>query len=259
MLAAERRGEILEKLHSEKRVIVSELSQFYEVSEETIRRDLERLEREGFAVKSYGGAVLNEDVSIELPFNIRRNKNASGKQKIAEIASSLVNDGDHLFLDARTTAIFLARALKNRKKLTIVTNSVEILIELGDVTGWSVYAAGGAIQKGYLCFHGSKCESMIRSFYMDWAFVSCKALNQVQGMMESQEVFPGTKLAMLESSRQRVLLADNTKFDQTAFAVTGNLRSAGIDLVITDKRPDDGWMEYFDQNEVRCLYPDSPA
>ena len=255
MLAAERRGEILEKLHAEKKVIVSELSQLYEVSEETIRRDLERLEKEGYAVKSYGGAVLNEDVSIELPFNIRRNKNVSGKQKMAEIAASLVKDGDHLFLDASTTAVFVAKTLKEKKNLTIVTNSVEILIELSEMSGWNVYATGGKIKEGYLSFSGSKCDDAIQSFYMDKALISCKALNRIQGMMESQEEFSNTKLSMLNASRKKILLVDNTKFDQTAFAVTGTLRSTGIHTVITDQKPDDAWIGYLRDLDIDCLYP----
>ena len=112
MLALERRNLILEKLQEEKRVVVSELSQLYSVSEETIRRDLDKLEKEGLATKSYGGAVINEDVGIDLPFNVRKNQNVQGKQKMAEIAASMVNDGDHIFLDASTTAVFVAKALK---------------------------------------------------------------------------------------------------------------------------------------------------
>ena len=88
MLALERRNLILEKLQTEKRVVVSELSQLYEVSEETIRRDLDKLEKEGLATKSYGGAVINEDVGIDLPFNVRKNQNVQGKQKMAEIAAA---------------------------------------------------------------------------------------------------------------------------------------------------------------------------
>ena len=114
MLALERRNLILEKLQEEKRVVVSELSQLYNVSEETIRRDLDKLEKEGLATKSYGGAVINEDVGIDLPFNIRKNQNVQGKQKMAEIAASMVNDGDHIFLDASTTAVFVAKALKEK-------------------------------------------------------------------------------------------------------------------------------------------------
>ena len=114
MLALERRNLILEKLQEEKRVVVSELSQLYSVSEETIRRDLDKLEKEGLATKSYGGAVINEDVGIDLPFNVRKNQNVQGKQKMAEIAASMVNDGDHIFLDASTTAVFVAKALKKK-------------------------------------------------------------------------------------------------------------------------------------------------
>ena len=110
MLALERRNLILEKLQNEKRVVVSELSQLYGVSEETIRRDLDKLEKEGLAIKSYGGAVINEDVSIDLPFNVRKNQNVVGKQKMAEIVASLVHDGEHLLLDASTTAVFVAKA-----------------------------------------------------------------------------------------------------------------------------------------------------
>ena len=120
MLALERRKLILDKLQAEKRVVVSELSQLYNVSEETIRRDLDKLEKEGLAIKSYGGAVINEDISIDLPFNVRKNQNVSGKQKMAEIAASLVNDGDHIFLDASTTAVFVAKALKGKERLTVI-------------------------------------------------------------------------------------------------------------------------------------------
>ena len=137
MLALERRNLILEKLQTERRVVVSELSQLYEVSEETIRRDLDKLEKEGLATKSYGGAVINENVSIDLPFNIRKNQNVGGKQKMAEIVAEMVQDGDHIFLDASTTAVFIAKALKDKERLTVITNSMEILIELSDVSGWN--------------------------------------------------------------------------------------------------------------------------
>ena len=110
MLAIERRNEILEKLQTDRRVVVSELSQLYDVSEETIRRDLEKLVNDGYAIKSYGGAVINENVNIELPFNIRKNRNILGKQRIAELVAGLVNDGDSIMLDASTTAEYIAKA-----------------------------------------------------------------------------------------------------------------------------------------------------
>ncbi len=82
MIAIERRNGILEKLQEDKKVVVGELSQLYKVSEETIRRDLERLEKEGLCTKSYGGAVLNENNNVEMPFNVRKKSNATGKFKL---------------------------------------------------------------------------------------------------------------------------------------------------------------------------------
>ena len=108
MLAIERRNAILEKLQAERRVVVSELSVLFDVSEETIRRDLEKLETEGLVIKSYGGAVLNENSNLDLPFNVRKNRNVLGKQKIAELVADIIRDGDHIFLDSSSTAVAIA-------------------------------------------------------------------------------------------------------------------------------------------------------
>lgn len=117
MLAVERRNLILEKLQEDKKVIVSELSQEFQVSEETIRRDLDKLDKDGLAVKSYGGAVLNENTSLDMPFNIRKKNNPAGKQKIAKIVETLIEDGDHIILDPSTTAVFIAKRSRPRNVL----------------------------------------------------------------------------------------------------------------------------------------------
>ena len=256
MLALERRNLILEKLQTERRVVVSELSQLYEVSEETIRRDLDKLEKEGLATKSYGGAVINENVSIDLPFNIRKNQNVGGKQKMAVIVAEMGQDGDHIFLDASTTAVFIAKALKDKERLTVITNSMEILIELSDVSGWNIISTGGVMKEGYLAFLGSRTEEVIRSYYVDKVFFSCKALDQEWGIMESQESFGTTKKAMIASGRKKILVVDSTKFDQTAFSVAGKLRD--LDVVVTDKRPSEKWLARFTNAEIECRYPKQP-
>lgn len=254
MLALERRNLILEKLQAEKRVVVSELSQLYNVSEETIRRDLDKLEKEGLAIKSYGGAVINEDLSIDLPFNVRKNQNVAGKQKMAEIAASMVKDGEHIFLDASTTAVFVAKALKDKERLTVITNSMEILLELSDVSGWNIISTGGVMKEGYLAFLGSKTDESIRSYYVDKVIFSCKALDHEWGIMESQEAFGSTKKAMMGSGRKKILVIDSTKFDQTAFSVAGSLRD--VDVVVTDRKPSDKWLDHFEELGITCRYPD---
>lgn len=253
MLALERRNLILDKLQKEKRVVVSELSQLYNVSEETIRRDLDKLEKEGLATKSYGGAVINDDISIDLPFNVRKNQNVTGKQKMAEIVASLVNDGEHICLDASTTAVFIAKALKEKERLTVLTNSMEILLELSDVSGWNIISTGGVMKEGYLAFLGSKTEEAISSYYMDKIIISCKALDLNRGLMESQEAFGSVKRKMITSGRKKILVVDNTKFDQTAFSVAGKFQD--IDVVVTNECPPEKWQEHFEELGIECIYP----
>ena len=130
MLAIERKNEILSILQKEQRVLVAELSTRYQVTEETIRRDLEKLEKEGFVKKTYGGAVLNKNSTIDMPLKIREKTNRKEKQKIAQTVASLIEDGESIMLDSSSTSLMIAQELKKKKKLTVITNSVEVLIEL---------------------------------------------------------------------------------------------------------------------------------
>lgn len=253
MLAVERRNLILEKLQEEKRVVVSELSQFFDVSEETIRRDLDKLDKDGLAVKSYGGAVLNEETNIDLPFNVRRKHNVKGKQKIAEIIASEIHDGDCIMLDASSTAIFVAKALKKKDRLTVITNSLEIVVELSDMPKWTVIASGGQVKEGYLALLGSRAVSSISDYNVDISVVSCKGFDMEKGFTDSNESLAKVKETMLKSARKRVLAVDSSKFGKIAFAKVGTLKD--IDLIVTDSRPEDQWLQLFEAREVPCIYP----
>ena len=162
---------------------------------------------------------------------------------MAEIVASLVHDGEHLLLDASTTAVFVAKALKEKERLTVITNSMEILLELADVSGWNIISTGGMMKEGYLAFLGSRTEEVIRSYFVDTVIFSCKALDENWGVMESQEAFGTAKRAMLDSGRKKILVVDNTKFDQTAFSVAGRLRD--VDIVVTDAKPSEKWLKLF--------------
>ncbi len=252
MLAAERRNLILEKLQEEHKVVVSELSALFEVSEETIRRDLDRLEREGFAVKSYGGAVLSENSSLDMPFNVRKKRNVTGKQIIGDLVEGLISEGEHIIIDPSTTAVSIVKALKNRRKLTVITSSVEVLIELSDVSGWNVICTGGTLWENYLTLVGARAADAIRSFYADKAIFSCKGIDLSRGITDSHEMLSQVKQAMLASARQKILAADHTKFDNVAFSRICELTE--VDVVVTDLRPSEQWLAFFEENGIQCLY-----
>ncbi len=252
MLAVERRNLILEKLQDEKKVVVSELSALFDVSEETIRRDLDKLDKEGLATKSYGGAVLNENTSLDMPFNVRKKRNMQGKQLIAELVSGLIQEGEHIIVDPSTTAVAIAKALKSRKRLTVITNSIEVLVELSDVSGWDIISTGGTMRENYLALVGPKATDVISSFHVDRAVISCKGLDMVHGITDSNEMFSQVKQTMLKSAKQRILAVDHTKFGNIAFSRIGEL--SAIDMVVTDVRPSEEWMEYFEEKGIECLY-----
>ena len=129
MLAIERKNEIMNKLKLEQRVLVSELAAHYGVTEETIRRDLDKLEKEGYATKTYGGAIWGNSTKTDLSDTIRNKTNVEAKNTIGELVAGLIEDGDHIMLDDSSTSLYIAKHLKDKKKITVITNSIEIVTE----------------------------------------------------------------------------------------------------------------------------------
>lgn len=191
MLAIERRNRILTILREERHVVVSELAKVFDVSEETIRRDLDKLEKEGHVVKTYGGAVISEGSEAELPYVIRKKANVEAKQKIADLAADLIMDGDTLILDASSTAVFIAQKIKSKKEITLITNSIEVLMELSDVTGWKILSTGGTLKERSCALVGSEAEESLSRFHVDKAFISCKGVDPPSRVLRQQRYARG--------------------------------------------------------------------
>ena len=255
MLAIERRNEILEKLQADRRVVVSELSQIYDVSEETIRRDLDKLAVDGFAIKSYGGAVINDNTNTELPFNIRKKQQIAEKQKIAHLISDMIQDGESVMLDGSSTAIHVAKALKDKdkKNLKIITNSVEIIIDLIDTPGWEIIATGGIAIAGSYALVGPLTDKMLRSYRVNTAVISCRGMEFGIGFTESDELHANNKKTMLESANEKIMAIDSSKFDKSAFTIIG--RISDVTKIVTDEKPNDKWLKAFEEAAVECIYP----
>ncbi|MEZ3486593.1 MAG: DeoR/GlpR family DNA-binding transcription regulator [Lachnospiraceae bacterium] len=261
MLAIERRNSILEKLKKEKRVVVSELSQLYQVTEETIRRDLEKMENDGLVVKSYGGAVLNEQNIVGLPFDIRKNQCVAEKQTIAGLIAGMVEDGEAVMLDVSSTAVYTAKALKKKEKLTVITNSVEIIVELYDMPEWTVISTGGTLVstggpvRATFALGGPHTDEVLSSYHVDKAIVSCKGLDLVNGITDYVEQDASSKRMMLRAARERILAVDHTKFDTTAFTKVTDWSS--FTKIVTDRKPEQKWLKEFKRWRIECIYPDN--
>lgn len=252
MLAIERRNQILSILQKDGRVLVSDLSTMFQVTEETIRRDLEKLEKQGLAKKTYGGAIVNDNFNTDLPYTVRKKANVLSKQCIAEIISTMIEDGDHIMMDASSTAVYVAKHIKNKKNITLITNSIEILLELSEVAGWKVLSTGGVLKEGSLSLVGYQAESMIHNYHVDKAIISCKGVDLERGITDSNEMEAQIKKLMLHSANTKILAVDNSKFDRISFTKIGGLED--IDMVVTDSTLEDKWMQTFHSMniEIKC-------
>lgn len=252
MLAIERRNAILSKLVLEGKVLVSDLSKEFGVTEETIRRDLEKLDNDGLVHKTYGGAVKADNINLDLPFQVRKQKNVEGKQHIAALIADMIDDGAYLMLDSSTTALCVIKHIMNRKDITIITNSIEILIELCNKSEWNIISTGGTLKEGALSLVGYQAEKMVSGFHVDMAICSCKGIDASIGVTDSNERDSAIKNAMFGSAKKRILAVDSSKFDRASFVKVCDLSS--IDTVVTDCEPDGVWLSRFSESGVDIIY-----
>lgn len=251
MLAIERKSEILATLQREKSVLVSELSQKYCVTEETIRRDLDKLAKEGYVNKTYGGAVLKQKVNEDLPFKVRQKTNIAQKQKIAKTVVSMIEDGESIMLDSSSTSLMIAKSLKSYHDLTVITNSVEILIELSRNKNVKVISTGGILRESALSLGGSNARRLLRKFNVDKAILSCKGINIDKGITESNEGEAEMKLTMSECAKETIWAVDSSKFDKISFVSFAQLKEN--DKIVTEQRPSDEWIKYLEDKNVQLF------
>lgn len=257
MIGIERRNLILDKLQREKKVLVSELCSTYDVSDETIRRDLDKLEKEGLVVKVYGGAVLKENTGTEKSFASRKIINVSAKQKIAELVAEMVKNGDNIMLDASSTSVEIAKKLKEKDGLMVITNSIEVGVELLGSERCQVTSTGGVMLESSFAMVGAVTERTIRSYYVDKTIFSCKSLDMQAGFTDGDERYASTKIAMLQQCKEGILAVDSTKFDSISYAKIGDFREfRNISTLVTDKKPSGEWLSYLDEMGVKCIYPE---
>ena len=252
MLPIERKNEILSRLMSDGKVIVSELASEYQVTEETIRRDLDKLEKEGLAKKTYGGAVKNENINVELPYTVRKQTNVEGKKYIADIIGTLIHDGDYLLLDSSTTALFTVKSIASLHNITLLTNSIEVLLELPQNNDWRVICTGGEFIQNSLSFAGRQVESIIDDNNVDLAVISCKGLDMQKGITDTRDYNAQIKKAFMRSAKRVLLAVDNTKFDKTSFVRFAEI--SDVSAVVTDVEPSEEWKNYFAGNNVELYY-----
>ena len=241
MLAAERRRIITERIKATGQVVVSSLSAEFAVSEETIRRDLESLERDGIAVRIYGGAVLAGNDRVAPPYSIRKNTNVEPKVAIAQRLAGLLKDGDTLMVDESSTSAYAVRAIRHLKNITLITNSVELLREMTGQDTWHIISTGGSLKPDVLALVGPHTMRTVASYHVRYAVLSCRGINESLGLADSDDEVVAVKQAMMRSCDKVLLLADHRKLDRPGLVSLGSLRD--VDTLVTDAAPTPEWQK----------------
>jgi DeoR/GlpR family transcriptional regulator of sugar metabolism len=248
MLAIERRKKIMNLIQENKSVLVPELSRQFQVTEETIRRDLERMEKEGLLKRTHGGAVLSEVTGVEIPFNIREVTNIEGKTLIGQKIADYIEDGDTVILDSSSTALQVAKMLKNKKRLTVITNSEKVILELGNARQITLISTGGVLRQGSLSYTGTWAEKLFDNYNADKAVISCKGISIDKGITDSNEMEAQIKKAMFKSAAKVYIGVDHTKFDRVSFVKM--LSIDDVDLIFTDRQLDLKWHEFLKEKNI---------
>lgn len=220
-------------IYKEKSVKVSKLIEKFKVSIETIRRDLEFLEKEGLLKRVYGGAVLESVNGSELTANDRKTKFIEEKKEIGKLAAQYVKEGQSIALDVSTTNLEFARAVKKVvKRLTILTNSIEIATELSGMDNYTIILAGGVIRNQELCIIGDMAEEFIERFHIDIAFLSMSGISLNSGLTDYGIGEVQVKKKMMEVAQKKIVLADSSKFDVVSLLKVCDIDK--VDTIITD-------------------------
>ncbi|MGM0881260.1 MAG: DeoR/GlpR family DNA-binding transcription regulator [Bacillota bacterium] len=233
MLVAERYDKIVQLVNERGSIRVTELSELCQVTEETIRRDLDRLEQAGRLRRSHGGAVSVKDQQPEIPYFEREVTHADEKKRIAEEAVKLIQPKDRILLDASTTAWYMAASMPDIP-LTVLTNSIKVAMELSSKEKIEVISTGGILASRSLSYVGPLAERSLDAYHVDKAFFSCKGVHLERGISESNELQARIKHKMVGMADQVILLADSSKFGVQAFTHVADL--SDIHTIITDGR-----------------------
>ncbi len=213
-------------------VRVADLSKQFNVSEETIRRDFERLEKQGLLRKIHGGAIRVE-MSTEIPVPKRQSKHMEEKEMIARTAATYVEDGDIIAIDASTTSLLMTRHIKG-KNLTVITNSIGVTLELASEQSIRVILIGGYLSEGSMSLVGNFAERVVQDYHVDKFFFSCLGVDFKRGISEIHEDQASVKKQLLSISEKLILLVDHSKFGQKSLIRLCDLTA--VDYLITDNR-----------------------
>lgn len=238
--ATARRSElILQELLLKGAVTVDNLAGKLKVSSATIRRDLTILEHQGLLRRRHGGAIpvepsLYEPFRHVSSFSEQEQQRTTEKRRIGLAAAELIRDGETIAFGAGTTTTQIARSIRHRRNLTVLTNAINIAMELSHRHDLKIYVTGGELSGAWFALVGATAQQHASEMFIDKAFIGVDGIHAERGLTTNYPDQAAIHRTLLQQARQRIVVADHRKIGNDATALIWQARD--IDLLITDKK-----------------------
>lgn len=250
MFAEERQDIIMEKLNKSNSLKVIELAEELNVSESTVRRDLQDMEQKGMLTRTHGGAVIKSGTSFEPSFEEKETERRAEKVEIGNIAASMIEDGDTIILDSGTTSLEVARHITS-KNIIVITNSIDIAYELSLKDNIEVVATGGSIRQNTRAMVGHITERALSNFRVDKAFIGANGISVENGITTPNFTEAQTKRAMINVANKVIICADSSKFNKVCFSVICPI--SAVSAIVTSGDSDENTIKEYKDSGVEIL------
>jgi len=252
MVAEERKRYILEALDKKEYVPVQNFVDALGVSHMTIRRDLSKLEDDGYLIRKYGGALKSEAVDNLFSFTRRVNHKKAQKEIICKLAAVHIEDNDVVFVDCGTTLFRICKYILNRKNLRIITNSLPVVSELVNYSHINVHLIGGEIVNERKATYGEFAIKAIKQYHVDKAFIGADGISLKNGLSSYDEKESRITREMAENADMVYLLCDSSKIEKDSFFRFAPVSI--IDYLITGSNIDKKIIKPYAKNKIKVVY-----
>ncbi|MGH9340361.1 MAG: transcriptional repressor AgaR [Acidobacteriota bacterium] len=254
-LNQERWRYIVQKVNQEGRVLVTDLAGELDISPVTIRNDLKVLSREGLLERTHGGAIKSESALIDRALREKEKIHAQEKSAIAAKAATYIHEGQSIILDSGSTATKIARMIRDRKDLTVITNAVNIALELLDTSGIEVILTGGVLRRNSVSLVGHLSEVSLHRLTADIMFMGVDGIDAEIGYTTPNLSEARVNQEMMKITREIIVVSDSSKFGRRSLAVICEPRR--VHRIITDSKVDSEYVNQLQALDVEVVLVDT--
>ena len=247
----ERQKQILSMLSKQGRLSVAEICEQFSISEATARRDLEALAEQGKVQRVHGGVIAIEQAPPELPILQREGEQVDEKSRIGRVAAELISHGETIFLGSGTTVLEVAKNLRERKNLTVLTNSLPVLNALAGIKDITVVSLGGQLRESELSFIGHITEQALAELRVDKVVMGTRGVSLEHGLTNDYLPETLTDRAILKIGREVIIVADHTKVNRVSTALLAPLTA--MHIFVTDARADTKFVQSLKKQGIQVV------